>query len=112
MYQPNTSKYPASGQMQENAFMVVNTVPYVLDNTTTNYGTKISVSEQMYTQVTKRKDPSCINLDARIDMSGDIITNTVWNAFLQDTISGQYETLDQVLPIQKSGVKFKLYFHL
>jgi hypothetical protein len=45
-------------------------------------------------------------------MSGDIITNTVWNAFLQDTISGQYETLDQVLPIQKSGVKFKLYFHL
>lgn len=112
MHQPNTSKYPASGQMQEDAFMVVNTIPYVLDNTTTNYGTKISVSEQMYTQVTKRKDPSCINLDARIDMSGDIITNTVWNAFLQDTISGQYETLDQVLPIQKSGVKFKLYFHL
>lgn len=112
MYQPNTSRYPASGSMQENAFMVVNTVPYLIDNFTTNYGPKLSVSESIYTRVTKRKDPSCINLAAVIDMTGDIITNSVWNAFLEQTIAGQYESLEQVLPVMKSNVTFKLYFHL
>jgi hypothetical protein len=62
--------------------------------------------------VTKRKDPSCINLAAVIDMTGDIITNSVWNAFLEQTIAGQYESLEQVLPVMKSNVTFKLYFHL
>lgn len=112
MHQPNTSRYPASGSMQENAFMVMNTVPYLVDNFTTNYGPKLSVSESIYTRVTKRKDPSCINLAAVIDMTGDIITNSVWNAFLEQTIAGQYETLDQVLPVMKSNVTFKLYFHV
>lgn len=112
MYQPGTSKYPAGGPMQENAFMVVNTVPYLVDNFTTNYGPKLSVSESIYTRITKRKDPSCINLAAVIDMTGDIITNSVWNAFLEQTISGQYEELEQLLPIQKSNVTFKLYFHI
>lgn len=112
MHQPNTSRYPASGSMQENAFMVMNTVPYLVDNFTTNYGPKLSVSESIYTRVTKRKDPSCINLAAVIDMTGDIVTNSVWNAFLEQTIAGQYETLDQVLPVMKSNVTFKLYFHV
>ena len=112
MYQPDTSRYPASGSMQENAFMVVNATPYLLDNFTTNYGPKLSVSEAIRTSVSKRKDPSCINLSALIDMTGDIVTNSVWNAFLEQTISGQYETLEQLLPIQKSNVTFKLYFHI
>ena len=112
MYQPNTSRYPASGPMQENAFMVANATPYLVDNFTTNYGPKLSVSESIYTRVTKRKDPSCINLAAVIDMTGDIVTNSVWNAFLEQTIAGQYETLDQVLPIMQSNVTFKLYFHV
>lgn len=112
MYQPNTSTYPASGPMQENAFMVVNTVPYLIDNTQVKYGTKLSVSESIRTGVTKRPDLSCINLSAIVDMTGDIITNASWNAFLQSTISSQFETLKTILPIQKSNVTFRLHYHL
>ena len=112
MHQPSTAKYPAGGSMQGNAFMVVNSVPYLMDNTTTNYGMKLSVSENVYTRVSKRADPSCINLTASIDMTGDIITNAVWKSFLDQTISGSYEVLDKVLPVQHSSVIFKLYFHI
>lgn len=113
MHQPNTAKYPSSGSMQENAYMVVNNVPYLLDNFTTRYGTKLSVAENIYTRVSKRNDPSCINLSAVFDMTMDTITtNAVWNAFLEDFVSNEYETLNEVLPIQKSSVIFKIYFHL
>jgi hypothetical protein len=113
MYQPNTAKYPASGSMQENAFMVVNNIPYLVDNTTTKYGTKLSVSENVYTRISKRSDPSCINLTASLDMTGgDIVTNAVWNGFLNQVISNEFETLENYIPIQHSSVIFKLYFHL
>lgn len=112
MHQPNTAQYPVSGYMQENAYMVINYVPYVLDNSTTTYGTKLSVSENVYTKISKSTDPSCINLTASVDMTGDIVTNTVWKSFIEDVISSQYETLENVLPIQKSGVTFRFYFSL
>lgn len=113
MHQPNQkAQYPISGQMQENAFMLINSVPYLLDNFTTNYGTKLSVSENVYTKVSRSTDPSCINLTAAIDMTGDIVTNTVWKAFIEDVISSQYELLNHVLPIQKSSVTFRIHFSL
>lgn len=114
MHQPtDASKYPASGQMQETAYMIKNTVPYLVDNFTTNYGTKLSVSENVYTRVTKRQDPSCINVVARFDMTEDsITTNTAYAAFLEQTISNQYTDLEGVLPILKSTVTFKIYFHV
>lgn len=112
MHQPNSAQYPISGEMQENAFMLINSVPYLLDNTTTSYGTKLSVSENVYTKISKSTDPSCINLTAAIDMTGDIITNTSMEAFIESVISSQFETLENVLPIQKSSVTFRIYFSL
>lgn len=112
MYQPETAKYPASGSMKENAFMIINNVPYLIDNTTTKYGTKLSVSENVYTRASKRPDPSCINITASIDMTGDVITNASWNAFLEQVISNEYEALESLLPMQHSSVFFKLYFHI
>ena len=113
MHQRNTAQYPSSGSMQENAFMIVNSVPYLLDNTTTHYGTKLSVSENIHTIFSRRTDPSCINMVATIDMTEDqIITNSVWKSFLEQTISSQFETLENVLPIQKAPVKFRLYFRI
>ena len=112
MHQPETARFPVSGPMQENAFMLINNVPYITDNTNVSYGTKLSVSESIYTRFTKRKDPSCVNIAATIDMTGDIITNTAWNAFVQQVISSQYETLNDVLQIQKSSITFKIYFHV
>lgn len=112
MHQPNTAQYPISGSMQENAYMIINSVPYLLDNFTTNYGTKLSVSENVYTRLSKSTDPSCINLTGSVDMTGEIITNTVWKSFIENVISSQYETLEQVLPIQKSNVIFRFYYSL
>ena len=112
MHQPNTAQYPISGSMQEDAFMIINSVPYLLDNFTTNYGTKLSVSENVYTRLSKSTDPSCINLTGSFDMTGDIITNAVWKSFIENVISSQYETLEQVLPIQKSNVIFRFHFSL
>ena len=110
MHQPNTAQYPVSGQMQENGFMVINNVPYLLDTMTTNYGTKLSVSENVYTRISKRNDPSCINLVASFDMTGDIIANAVWKSFIENVIGSEYETLEHLLPIQKSSVKFRFHF--
>lgn len=110
MHQPNTAQYPVSGQMQENGFMVINNVPYLLDTMTTNYGTKLSVSENVYTRISKRAEPSCISLVASFDLTGDIIANEVWKSFIENVIGSEYETLEHVLPIQKSSVKFRFHF--
>ena len=112
MHQPNTAKYPSGGKMQENAYMLKNTMPFLVDNSTTSYGTKLSVSESVYTRVTRRKDPSCINLVAVLDMTDEIIPNTQYAAFLEQTISNHYNELNGVLPVQKSTLKFKFYFHV
>lgn len=112
MHQPNTAKYPSGGKMQENAYMLSNTMPFLIDNSTTSYGTKLSVSESVYTRVTRRKDPSCINLVAVLDMTDEIITNTQYAAFLEQTISNHYNELNGVLPVQKSTIKFRFYFHV
>jgi hypothetical protein len=113
MHQPATAQYPASGLMDQNAYMIINGMPYLLDNSLTKYGTKISVSENIYTRVSKRHDPSCINLSAVFDMTDDqIVANDVWNAFLEDTVSNAYDILDGVLPIQKAFVTFRIHFHI
>ena len=112
MTQPNTAQYPAGGPMQETAYMLSSAMPFLVDNFKTNYGPKISVSETMYTQITKRSDPSCINLTARFDMTEDLITNTAYLAFLEQTISNHFNELNGVLPIMKSDVTFKIYFHV
>lgn len=112
MHQPNTAQYPAGGPMQETAYMLDNAMPFIVDNSTTNYGPKLSVSENVRTDICKRKDPACINVSARFDMTGDIITNTAYAAFLEQTISNHYNELNGVLPIMKSTVTFKIYFHI
>jgi len=113
MHQPTSyNKYPASGPMQENAFMIINATPYLIDNYNVSYGTKVSVSEGIYTRISSRKDVSCINLAGTIDMTDGITTNTTKNTFLCQTIENAYDTLENVLSIQKSTIQFKLYFHV
>lgn len=104
--------YPAGEPMQENAFMLVNKVPYVIDNTQITYGSMISVSEGIYTRITKRNDVSCLNLAGTFDMTDGIITNSLLNSYLNDMIAQGYATLEGVLPVQKSGVRFKLSYHV
>ena len=113
MHQPTpNSKYPANGPMQGSAFMVVNTVPYILDNTQIDYGTKISVADSIYTRITSRKDVSCVNLAGTFDMTGDLITNTAMTSFFLQTVENEYQELEKYLDIQKSTIEFKLNFHV
>lgn len=113
MHQPTSkTQYPSNGPMQENGFMIINSNPYIIDTDNVSYGTKLSVSESVYTRISSRKDISCVNLAGTIDMTGDIVTNSAMNAFLVQTIENGYETLESLLDVEKSTVQFKLYFHV
>lgn len=112
MMQPNTAQYPAGGMMQENAFVVLNNVPFLIDNFKYSYDTKLSASESVYTRITKRNDPSCLNMAGTLDMTDQIITNSAWNAFLAQVTEADSDELNGLLPIVKSGIKFTMYYHI
>lgn len=109
---PPPNRYPSSGCMMGNAFMLNNCVPYLVDNSLIQYGNFLSYSENVITRVTQRRDPSCINLSAIFDMTDSMNTNAMWCHFLEQTIINQYETLGGVLPIVKPGIVFKLYYDI
>ena len=103
-------KYPVSGPLIGNAFVLKDTNPYLLDSTFIEYGQTLCFSESIYTKVTQRKDPSCINLSATFDMTDTMLTNTVRNDFLEKNIAKKYSALNGVLPIIKHGLKFFIYY--
>ena len=101
---------PTNGHMPYNVFRIVDQVPYLVDNTDMVYGAKLKVSESIYTRVSKLSDLSCINLAATINMTSDLMTNTVLSGALCDMISAQYETLKGKLPVVKQTVHFRLEY--
>lgn len=101
---------PTNGHMPYNVFRIVDQVPYLVDNTDMVYGAKLKVSESIYTRVSKLSDLSCINLAATINMTSDLMTNTVLSGALCDMISAQYETLKGKLPVVKQTVRFRLEY--
>lgn len=103
-------RYPSSGKMQENAFMLVGGSPFIYDNTNVQYGPRLCVSENVFTRVSQRRDPSCINLAATFDMTDDIITNTVLNHYLEQIIGNNVTELQGVLPIIYANTKFTLHY--
>lgn len=109
---PPPGRYPSSGSMFGNAFVLNNDTPYLYDNTLVQYGPFMDYSENVITRVTQRRDPACINLSATFDMTDSMNTNAMWCHFLEQTIINQYECLGGVLPIIKSGVLFKLYYDI
>lgn len=111
MYQPTIqASFPSSGSVVENLFLISNATPYLFDAENMRYGTKLSVSENVYTRISRRSDLSCINLAATIDLTEKLVTNTAMYAFLQQTIGSNFETLEQYLPVIKSRLRFKLYY--
>lgn len=103
-------KYPTSGSFVGSAFALKDTNPYLIDTTYTNYGQVVCYSESVYTQITQRTDPSCINLAARFDLTDTTLNNTVRTDFLEKYISRKYSSLFGVLPIIKTSLKFKVYY--
>jgi phage shock protein A len=102
--------YPTSGPFKGNAFALKDANPYLIDSTFYSYGQALSFSENIYTKVTKRDDPSCINLTARFDFTDSSLTNTVRFDFLKNYTARKYEELAGVLPIIKNGIKFRVHY--
>lgn len=98
------------GWMTENTFVVVNSTPYLYDNTRTKYGQFIRVSENVNTLIYQRPDPSCVNLSATLDMTESTTTNIVMNHYLLQTIENAYDVINGILPTLRSFVRFKLYY--
>ena len=113
MYQPNINEklIPSSGAVKSNLFMVANNIPFLIDEDHYEYGTKTSVSENVRTSISNRRDLSFVNLTAKFDLTEDkITTNTSLFAFLQQVIQSQNETNQSVLDIIKPKFMFKVYF--
>lgn len=104
------SRYPISGHMQENAFMLIDTNPYIWDNTGFQYGQRISVAESVYTRVLQRKDPSCINLTGVFDMTQSMDNNITLNYYLEQIIKNQFHQLQGLIPVIKSKIVYKIYY--
>lgn len=101
---------PVNGKMPYNTFRIINQKPYLIDNTDMVYGAKLSVSESIYTRITRTQDVSCVNLAGTINMTHDYITNSLWFGNLCDMISAQYKTLKGKLPVAKQTVRFRLEY--
>jgi uncharacterized coiled-coil protein SlyX len=102
--------YPSSGAFKGSAFALDNANPYLIDSTYMSYGQALTFAENIYTQVTKRDDASCINLTARFDMTDSSLTNMVRFDFLKNYTARKYEELSGVLPIIKNGIKFRVHY--
>ena len=107
---PPPPAHNASGFMKENAFTIVNSIPYVYDNTSVKYGQFTSVSENIITKVVQRPEDSCLNLQATFDMTNSYNANAVMNHYLVQIMQNKYKTLNGILPVVKSFTKFKLYY--
>lgn len=108
--EPTMKDYPSSGPFKGSAFALDNANPYLIDSTYMSYGQALTFAENIYTQVTKKDDPSCINLVARFDMTDSTLTNMVRFDFLKNYTARKYEELSGVLPIIKSGIKFRVHY--
>lgn len=108
--EPAMKDYPTSGPYKGNAFALDNAMPYLMDSTYMSYGQALTFAENIYTKITKRDDPSCINLTARFDFTDSTLTNTVRFDFLKNYTARKYEELSGVLPIIKNGIKFRVHY--
>ena len=108
--EPALKDYPSSGIFKGNGFALNNANPYLIDTTNMSYGQALTFAENIYTKITKRDDPSCINLAARFDFTDSTLTNTVRFDFLKNYTARKYEELSGVLPIIKNGIKFRVHY--
>ena len=107
---PPMRPYPTNGKMVENGFMLIDTSPFLYDNTNVSYGQRVIVSEHVETQIYQRKDPCCLNLAGTFDMTDSVVTNTVLQHYLKEFISKNAKTLNGVLPIIRHYIKFSLAY--
>lgn len=101
---------PTRGRFLGNGFGLVNTYPYLIDTTRMTYGQIVRYADTVMTKLTRRPDPSCIDVVAQFNLTDTSLTNTVLNDFLKKYINNHYESLNGILPMFKGKVIFKIYY--
>lgn len=101
---------PTRGLFVGNGFEIINTYPYLIDTSRMSYGSVVRYSDTVMTKLTRRPDPSCIDVIASFNLTDTSLTNTVLNDFLKKYINNQYESLNGILPMLKGKVVFKIYY--
>ena len=109
---PMPHELPTHGPMIGSGFMMMNYDPFLFDTTHVKYGNFLNVSECVNTRITRRRDDSCINLDATFNLCGQIMRNTVLQQHLESSIGNHFDTLEGVLPIIKSDMTIRLYYRV
>lgn len=109
---PPHPRFPTGGPMDTNAFVINNSHVFLLDNTRFTYGGFLNVADAVYTRFTQQRDPSCVNITATIDLSENVLTNTVLNSYVTQLLEQQYETVNQLLNIMKENMNCKLYYEV
>lgn len=104
------NRYPVAGCMQENAFMLINSEPYLWDNTGFHYGQRILVGDSVYTRVLQRRDPSSINLTGVFDMTQSMTNNISLNYYLGEVIKHRFHQLQGLMPIIKSQIMYRINY--
>ena len=107
---PMPHELPTHGPMVGSGFMMMNYNPFLFDTTHVKYGNFLNVSECVNTRITRRRDDSCINVDATFNLTGQILRNTVMQQHLESSIGNHFDTLEGVLPIIKSDMTIRLYY--
>ena len=107
---PHPHEYPTHGPMLGSGFYLLNYNPFLFDTTHVKYGNFLSVSENVITRISRRRDESCINLDASFNLTGQVIRNAVMQQHLEQSIANHFDTLEGYLPIVKSDITLRMYY--
>lgn len=107
---PFPNEFPVNGPMEGSAFTLINYTPYLYDNTHVRYGNLLNMAESVVTRVSRRTDPSCIDLFGTFDLTKGIKKNTIMSDYLCKCISQKYEEMHNYFNLMQAPLLFRLYF--
>lgn len=107
---PFPQEFPINGKMEGSAFMLLNYNPYLYDNTHVRYGNLLNIAESVVTRISRRTDPSCVDLFGTFDLTKGVKKNTIMSSYLCQCISQKCEELHNYFNIIQSPLLFRLYF--
>ena len=107
---PFPQEFPINGPMKGSAFMLINYNPYLYDNTHVRYGNLLNMAESVVTRISRRSDPSCIDLFGTFDLTKGIKKNTIMSDYLCKCISQKCDEMHELFNIMQAPLLFRLYF--
>ena len=107
---PFPHEFPINGPMHGSAFMLLNYTPYLYDNAHVQYGNLLKMAESVVTRISRRTDPSCIDLFGTFDLTKGVKKNTIMSDYLCKCISQKAEEMHNYFNIMQSPLLFRLYY--